>query len=173
MGATGVTAVCDLALPLWREGLRIAADMGVLAAVVVGGIALLWQAGDRRGQRAAVDASIRTLASQARRQLRQERSGVRVADLVGRIGRRGTLPADLLANFFTSIVAQAPHASPPIRRAASEVGELFWNTIARAEEQLARDGTITGDVATAFEGDFNRVDELLNRASTEPVSKGR
>src|SRR6266480_2243263 len=50
----------QMPVPGWRENLHMAADIAVIAAVVVGAIALVVQLRERRSRRAAVDVRLRT-----------------------------------------------------------------------------------------------------------------
>ena len=169
--ASGVLTVVLMAQLLridsvdWREWLHVAADVAVIAAVVVAGIALAWQRAERFEQRAAVDAHIRALANQAGRLLQEARNVVPMRALVGRVTSRGNAQGDALPALFTSIAAEAPHASRRIGRAAREVSELFWGTVSRTEQQLARDGAVAD---TELTKDFDRLKDLLADLATIP-----
>ncbi len=109
----------------------MAADIAVIAAVVVGAIALVVQLRERRSRRAAVDVRLRTGALQAYRQLE------------GPLGYESPAPPGMqalahLSSLFASVgaamdqmlralAADAPEASRPLEQSVSGAYAAYWH----------------------------------------------
>ena len=125
------------------EALHVAADIAVIGAVIVGLMEYSGHRRERRERTAAVDAHIRALAIQARLRIVQEHRRKTLREIVETLVTRGATPGDLMATWLTTMAAEAPHASPELRRAASAAARQFFELADRVEQWRARlDGGI-------------------------------
>ena len=157
-------------MPGWRENLHVAADIAVLAAVVVGAIALVVQILDRRSRRAAADARIRTSALSAHRRLREVLdANANVAPTVGqRVAILLSQAIGGLADQLKALADGAPEASRALDRAASDAHEAFWNAVTTAEREqraLNQGGNLRDVVAQKALDEFERCAMLLKGAA--------
>ena len=108
-------------VPGWRENLHVAADIAVIAAVLVGAVALLVQLGERRSRRAAVDVRLRTGALQAYRQLKGALYPESpLSSVLARLGAA----MDLM---LRALAADAPEASRSLERSISAAYAAYWH----------------------------------------------
>ena len=163
--------VCPpLPVPGLRENLHTAADIGVLAAVAVGAIALGVQLYEGWGRRAAVNARIRTGALGAHRRLRQVLDAN--ADVAPTVGQRVAILLSQviggLADQVKELADAAPEASRALDRAASKAHEAFWNAVTMAEREqrfLGLGGSLRDEVAQKVLDEFERCATLLRQAA--------
>ncbi len=136
--------VC-VSVPGWRENLHVAADIAVLAAVVVGAIALVLQLRDRRSRRAAVDVRLRTGALQAHRQLKgaldPEHRRANLSLVFATVGAAMDLALRALAADAPKPLAACSTTATAVHRAAqpfarAEERTQFWKPSSRSADSL-------------------------------------
>ncbi len=160
---TAVVVIIGLATVLVVGGhatLHIVADFAVVVAVMVGLVELSGHRSERRERTAAVDAHIRVLAIQARLVLQRERSqGRSLPALMLALVNEGALPGHSLVRWLTSVAAEAPQASPPVGRKASEASELFFHLL--EQEQKYRVVGLPESVAAKLQGSLDQLEARL------------
>jgi hypothetical protein len=118
-------------VPGWRENLHVAADIAVIAAVLVGAIALVVQLRERRSRRAAVDVRLRTGALQAYRQLKgaldPESPGPPGMQALGHLSYLFATVGAAMDQMLRALAADAPEASGPLERSVSGAYAAYWH----------------------------------------------
>jgi hypothetical protein len=147
--------------------LHLLADLAVILAVIIGLLEFYGHGRERTERTAAVDAHVRVLAIQARVQVGVERRGRSLGDLLSRLVTRGSLPGELMATWLTTMAAEAPRATSPLRRAASDAAEVFFALADRVEQQRTRlQGRIPEDDQDLIQR-FNRFMDSLKTIAPE------
>lgn len=157
---------------MWLEGaariLHVVADLAVIAAVVIGGIEFYSHRGERKESTEAIDAHIRVLTIQARVLIDVESRGNSIGQIANRLVTRGSAPGDMMALWLTAIAAEAPQASPELRRTASEVASLFFQ-FAEHVEHLRTTLSQISDNDPGLIDYIQRLKKLLQQAAPAPV----
>jgi len=121
----------QLPVPGWRENLHVAADIAVIAAVLVGVVALGLQWADRRSRRAAVDVRLRTGALQAYRQLKgpldSKSPGPPGMQALAHLSSLLASVGPAMDQALRALAADAPEASRPLERSVSGAYAWYWH----------------------------------------------
>lgn len=150
------------------EVLHGIADLAVIVAVVLGIYELFVHRKERTEQAAAIDDHIRVLAAQAYLQIRTERVPGGAAVLT-RLSSRGTVPGDLLSTWLTVMAAEAPRASPKVRRAAMEAARMFFDIVVDTTQDRLRHST--ADPVSPRVDELGQLQECLRELGGIPTPK--